>query len=168
MIFSCKEEVSTPNENTTDVNTAERLLSKEFKNRLSSSPYEIHLRATEDHWITSKVLLNKGQNGYSNLLKKVIQNGFSDELVAGIYKAKSNSLNWKEFRVIFKENQKMLDTLPKDSSLFQINQLIKKLITSRNVTSLDISKSLLNGIQSKDLDNEFYQNIIILFYSSML
>ncbi|GGG04111.1 hypothetical protein GCM10011344_00650 [Dokdonia pacifica] len=166
--FSCNNTTQQSEEKTDDIIEAETILSKEFKHRLSISPYDINLRKAENNWISDKVLEKKDKDGYYNLLKKVIENGFSDELVSGIYKAESNNLKLREFRLIFEENKTMLDSLPKDSSLFNINQLIQELISSRNVTAVDISKSLLNGIQPNDLDKEFYQNIIIIFYSSII
>ncbi len=144
-------------------------MSNEFKKRLSVSPYEINLRKVADNWLADKVLVQKSKEGYSDLLNKVIKNGFSDELVAGIYEAESNNLKLHEFKFIFVENRAILDSLPKDSSLHNINQIIINLIESRgNITSVGVSKSLLNAIQPTDLDKEFYQNIVILFYSSIL
>ena len=168
LLFSCEKSIEKTDKNLSDIINAEKIMSEAFKNRLSDTPYDIILRKTENNWIANKTLITKDKNGYSHLLKQVIENGFSDELVEGIYNSKSSTLKFNEFISIFKDNKTILENLPKDSSLYSINQLVKMLISSRNITSTDISKHLLSGIKPSDLNNEFYQNMIIIFYSSIL
>ena len=147
LIFSCKNSAQELGKERFDVIEAEKILLNEFTQRLRVSSYKINLRKVENNWIDDNVLQEKGKEGYYDLLKRVTENGFSEELVSGIYMAESNNLKFREFRFIFEENKDMLDSLSKDSSLFNINQLIKELISSRNITSVGVSKSLLKGIQ---------------------
>ncbi|MDO5970385.1 hypothetical protein Q4Q35_11270 [Flavivirga aquimarina] len=178
LLFGCIEkqknhkEESYNNCDQENILTIESLIINDLKETLENEKYQSLIKQIENKWLSTGILTSDNSNGYIQLLNLIIDNdGLSDSIVHPINHIiynKQSKINLYGIVKTFSKIKGWTKDLSPKCSVKKFATFVNYMQTSKNIYSTKVSENLLEMIKQEDLNKQFYQDLVILSFISIL